>query len=143
SRRSDGEEIWRRVDARGVTLFKGARGVIAGVLDAATARRQRGDKVPGAGRVRVVVAGAPPPSKTIERIEAELGWEFIQIYGLTETSPLLTINRAPQEWEGIDKSERARRLSRAGGPAGGVGLAVDDNGEGLTPANNPLQGPSN
>ena len=25
----------------------------------------------------------------------ELGWEFIQIYGLTETAPLLTINRAP------------------------------------------------
>ena len=31
------------------------------------------------------------------RVEAELGWEFIQIYGLTETSPLLTINRARSE----------------------------------------------
>src|SRR5262249_60823902 len=101
SRRSDGEEIWRRVDARGVTLFNCAPAVIAAVLDAATARRQRGDKVPGAGRVRVVVAGAPPPSKTIERIEAELGWEVIQIYGLTETSPLPTVNRAPQEGAGV------------------------------------------
>jgi fatty-acyl-CoA synthase len=36
--------------------------------------------------VRMVVAGAPPPTRTIERIETELGWEFIQIYGLTETS---------------------------------------------------------
>ena len=55
---------------------------------------QRGVEVPGRGRMRIVVAGAPPPSKIIERVETELGWEFIQIYGLTETSPLLTINRA-------------------------------------------------
>src|SRR5262249_55524710 len=78
-----------------VTLFNAAPAVIAAVLDAAAARRQQGVDVPGRGRMRVVIAGAPPPSKTIERIEAELGWEFIRIYGLTETSPLLTINRAP------------------------------------------------
>jgi acyl-CoA synthetase (AMP-forming)/AMP-acid ligase II len=139
-RKIDGEEILRRVEAHGVTLFNCAPAVIAAVLDAATARRQRGENVPGAGRVRVVVAGAPPPSKTIERIEAELGWEFIQIYGLTETSPLLTINRAPQEWEGIEKSERARRLSRAGVPAVGVRMAVDENGEILTRTNHVFEG---
>jgi fatty-acyl-CoA synthase len=114
--------------------------VIAAVLDAGAGRRARGQAIPGRGRVRVVVAGAPPPSKTIERIEAELGWEFIQIYGLTETSPLLTINRAPQEWEGIDRGERARRLSRAGVPAVGVRMAVDDNGEILTQTNNVFEG---
>ena len=139
-RKIEGEEILRRVDAHGVTLFNCAPAVIAAVLDAATARRKRGENIPGAGRVRVVVAGAPPPSKTIERIEAELGWEFIQIYGLTETSPLLTINRAPQEWEGIDRSERARRLSRAGVPAVGVRMAVDENGEILTRTNNVFEG---
>ena len=139
-RKIDGEEILRRVEAHGVTLFNCAPAVIAAVLDAATARRKRGENVPGAGRVRVVVAGAPPPSKTIECIEAELGWEFIQIYGLTETSPLLTINRAPQEWEGIEKSERARRLSRAGVPAVGVRMAVDENGEILTRTNNVFEG---
>ena len=139
-RKIDGEEILRRVEAHGVTLFNCAPAVIAAVLDAAVARRKRGEQLPGAGRVRVVVAGAPPPSKTIERIEAELGWEFIQIYGLTETSPLLTINRAPQEWEGIDRSERARRLSRAGVPAVGVRMAVDENGEILTRTNNVFEG---
>src|SRR5215831_10480063 len=139
-RKVDGEEILRRVDREGVTLFNCAPAVIAAVLDAAAARRQRGESVPGAGGVRVVVAGAPPPSKTIERIERELGWEFIQISGLTETSPLLTINRAPQEWEGIDRAERARRLSRAGVPAVGVRMAVDDNGEILTRTNNVFEG---
>src|SRR5204862_4415334 len=88
-RKIDGEEILKRVEAEGVTLFNCAPAVIATVLDAAAARRAKGVAVPGRGRVRVVVAGAPPPSKTIERVETELGWEFIQIYGLTETAPLL------------------------------------------------------
>ena len=37
--------------------------------------------------VRVMTAGAPPAAVTIQRIEGELGWTVIQIYGLTETAP--------------------------------------------------------
>ena len=76
-----------------------------------------------------MLAGAPPPSKTIERIETELGWQFNQIYGLTETSPLLTINRSRAEWDGLDVGERSRLLSRAGAPAVGVRIQMDDDGE--------------
>ena len=68
----------------------------------------------------MVVAGAPPPTRTIERMETELGWEFIQIYGLTETTPLLTMNRSRVEYDDLDPGDRARRLVRAGAPALGV-----------------------
>jgi fatty-acyl-CoA synthase len=139
-RKIDGEEILKRVEAEGVTIFNCAPAVIAAVLDAAAARRQEDVAVPGRGRVRVVIAGAPPPSKTIERIETELGWEFIQIYGLTETAPLLTFNRAPAEWDGLDSAERARRLSRAGVPAVGVRMRVDDEGEVLARSNHVFEG---
>jgi fatty-acyl-CoA synthase len=139
-RKIDGEEILRRVEGEGVTLFNCAPAVIAAVLDAAALRRQRGAEVPGRGRVRVVVAGAPPPSRTIERVETELGWEFIQIYGLTETAPLLTINRAPAEWEGLAAAERARRLARAGVPAVGVRMRVDAEGEVLARSNHVFEG---
>src|SRR5215831_5293823 len=74
-RKIDGEELLRRIDAHGVTLMCGAPAVIAAILDAAGARRAAGEAVPGRDKVRIVVAGAPPPSKTIERVEAELGWE--------------------------------------------------------------------
>src|SRR5438445_394485 len=107
---------------------------------AAAARRAKGAAIPGRGRVRVIVAGAPPPSKTIERVETELGWEFIQIYGLTETAPLLTINRAPAEWDGLDTGERSRRLSRAGVPAVGVRMRVDEEGELLARSNHVFEG---
>jgi acyl-CoA synthetase (AMP-forming)/AMP-acid ligase II len=95
--------------------------------------------VPGRDRVRMVVAGAPPPTRTIERIEAELGWEFIQIYGLTETAPLLTINRSRQEWDGLAAGERAQRLGRAGVPAVGIEVRVDGEGEVLARGNHILK----
>ncbi|HTK91811.1 MAG TPA: AMP-binding protein [Verrucomicrobiae bacterium] len=139
-RKIDGEDVLARIESEGVTLLNGAPAVVAAVLNAAQARRQRGQAVPGGNTVRMVVAGAPPPSKTIERVETELGWEFIQIYGLTETSPLLTINRAPQEWDALDAPERARRLSRAGVPAVGVRMAVDKEGEILARSNHVYEG---
>ena len=128
-RKIDGAEILRRIETHGVTLLNGAPAVVAAILDAAAARRERGEPVPAKGTVRIIVAGAPPPSKTIERVETELGWELIQIYGLTETSPLLTINRAPAEWDELEPAERARRLSRAGVPAVGVRLEISPGGE--------------
>jgi acyl-CoA synthetase (AMP-forming)/AMP-acid ligase II len=139
-RKVDGEEILSRIERNGVTLMCGAPAVVAAVLDAAAARTAAGRGVPGRGTVRIVVAGAPPPSKTIERIEVELGWEFIQIYGLTETAPLLTINRAPAEWDELDSATRSQLLSRAGAPAVGVQIAVDDEGEVLARSNHVFEG---
>jgi acyl-CoA synthetase (AMP-forming)/AMP-acid ligase II len=139
-RRIDGEEILNRIEAHGVTLMCGAPAVVAAILTAAADRRAAGREVPGAGTVRIVVAGAPPPSKTIERVETELGWEFIQIYGLTETAPLLTINRAPAEWDDLPVAERARLQARAGVPAIGVEIDTDEDGEVLARSNHVFDG---
>ena len=139
-RKVDGEEILSRVEAEGVTLMCGAPAVVAAILAAAADRRARRIAVPGRGTVRIVVAGAPPPSATIEAVETELGWEFIQIYGLTETTPLLTINRAPEEWDHLDAPTRAARLARAGLPAVGVRIRTDDEGEILARTNHVFDG---
>jgi fatty-acyl-CoA synthase len=139
-RKIDGEEILRRIDAHGVSLLCGAPAVVAAILDAAAAWRSAGQPVPGRDRVRIVVAGAPPPSKTIERVETELEWEFIQIYGLTETSPLLTINRAREEWDHLEPAERAKLQSKAGAPAIGVEIRTDADGEVLARSNHVFAG---
>lgn len=135
-RKVDGAEILRRIDEHGVTLLCGAPAVVNGVLDAAASWQ---GPIPGRGRTRIVVAGAPPPTRTIERVETELGWELIQIYGLTETAPLLTVNRAPQEWDDLSPSERAARLSRAGVPAVGIDLRISEQGEILVRGNHILK----
>src|SRR4051812_43387321 len=137
-RKVDGTDILKRVDEHGVTFMCAAPAVVNAVLEASGSWD---GPIPGAGReTRVICAGAPPPTKTIERIETELGWEFLQIYGLTETSPLLTINRRRSEEDDRAPADRAKRLSRAGMPALGVRLAISDSGEVLAQSNVVLDG---
>jgi fatty-acyl-CoA synthase len=57
--------------------------------------------------VRVLTAGAPPAAATIERIEGELGWVITQAYGLTETSPFITICEPRPEYEGLSCAEKS------------------------------------
>jgi acyl-CoA synthetase (AMP-forming)/AMP-acid ligase II len=121
-RKVDGAEILRRVERHGVTVMCAAPAVAAAVLEAAQTWE---GEIPGRDRVRIIMAGAPPPTKTVVRVEQELGWEFIQIYGLTETSPLLTVNRTRAEWDDLPAEERAGKLVRAGAPAIGVTLKVE------------------
>jgi acyl-CoA synthetase (AMP-forming)/AMP-acid ligase II len=136
-RKIDGAEILRRVDQHGVTLMCGAPAVVNAVLDAA---RTWDGQIPGRDRVRMVVAGAPPPTKTIERMETELGWEFIQLYGLTESAPLLTFNRRREEWDDLGPAERAQKLSRAGAPAIGIDISISEQGEIWARGNHILKG---
>jgi fatty-acyl-CoA synthase len=125
------------VQQHGVTVMCAAPAVANAILDAAG--HWEGD-IPGRGRVRIVCAGAPPPTKTIERIESELGWEFIQIYGLTETTPLLTMNRGRAEYDHLSPADRAVKLSRAGAPAIGVEVRVSPDGEILARGNHVMGG---
>ena len=136
-RKVDGAEILRRVERHGVTLLNGAPTVIAMVLAAAA---EWEGEIPGRDRVRVVVAGAPPPSTVIQQVEDVLGWQFNQIYGLTETAPLVTVNRPRAEWDGLSSLERARRLMRAGVPSLGTEMVTDPEGEVLVRSNVVLAG---
>ncbi|MGK2875326.1 MAG: AMP-binding protein [Nocardioides sp.] len=136
-RQIDGAEILRRISEHGVTLLCAAPAVLNSVLDAA---ETWSGPIPGDGVTRVVAAGAPPPTRTIERIRSELGWEFIQIYGLTETSPLLTMSRMRSEWDDLSATEQAQNLSRAGAPALGTSIKVDEFGELLVRSNHVMEG---
>lgn len=136
-RKVDGGEILKRIEDHGVTLMCGAPAVVAAILDAASEWK---GPIPGSGRTRIVVAGAPPPTSIIERVETELNWEFIQIYGLTETAPLLTMSRGRSEWDDLTSQERAKLLGRAGAPALGVNLQVTGDGEICARSNHVLKG---
>ena len=131
-RKVDGVEILNRVERHGVTLMCGAPAVLNAILDAAA---DWDGPIPGRDRVRIVVAGAPPPTRTIERCETELGWEFVQIYGLTETTPVITMNRSRSEYDDLSPADRAAKLSRAGAPVVGCTMDVSNDGEILARGN--------
>ena len=90
--------------------------------------------------VGVMTAGAPPAAVTIQRIEDELGWNIIQIYGLTETAPAISICEPRPEHAALSKDERAKIKARQGVEliTSGELRVVDDKGrevprDGVTP----------
>lgn len=90
--------------------------------------------------VGVMTAGAPPAAVTIQRIENELGWSIIQIYGLTETAPAISICEPLPEHDALPPAERARIKARQGVElmTSGELRVVDDKGrdvpaDGTTP----------
>src|SRR4051812_25054799 len=136
-RKVDGGEILRRVARHGVTLMGGAPTVVDMVLNAA---REWGTDTPGRGRLRGLCGGAPPPSRTIARLEDELGWGVMPIYGLTEPAPLLVLTRARRAARRLPAAERHARLRRAGPPALGVRLRAAGDGEVLARGHGVLRG---
>jgi len=81
--------------------------------------------------VNVVTAGAPPAAATIERMEGEFGWEVTQVYGLTETSPFITICEPRPEHRRLAPVDRAVIKARTGVEliTSGDLRVVDDSGK--------------
>ncbi|MDQ0216429.1 fatty-acyl-CoA synthase [Oikeobacillus pervagus] len=64
--------------------------------------------------VRVVIAGSAPPPSFVAKVEQELGWEFIQVYGMTESSPLSLFSRVRSHFEDLPIKEQYRMKAKAG-----------------------------
>ena len=64
--------------------------------------------------IRVITAGAPPAAATIERIESEFGWTLTHVYGLTETSPFISICEPRPEHESLSLRDRCIMKARQG-----------------------------
>jgi acyl-CoA synthetase (AMP-forming)/AMP-acid ligase II len=91
------------------TVFCAAPTVLIGLANAPAELRQ------GAPRgVRVLTAGAPPAAATIERIEGELGWEVTHVYGMTETSPFISICEPRPAHAVLPGAQRAAIKARQG-----------------------------
>lgn len=80
--------------------------------------------------VRVVTAGAPPAAATIARVEEELGWDIIHVYGLTETAPFISVCEVLPEHARLTPPERAVLKARQGVElvTSGELLVVDEHG---------------
>ncbi|WP_199433927.1 acyl--CoA ligase family protein [Qaidamihabitans albus] len=109
----DGAEIWRLLDAEGVTHLNGAPTVLNTIANHEAAH-------PLAREVVVTTAGAPPSPTVIKRMSA-LGARLVHVYGLTETYGPYTVCEWQDGWAGLDVDARSRLLARQG-----VGMVVTD-----------------
>jgi fatty-acyl-CoA synthase len=103
------DQIFEAVAGEAITMFCAAPTVLIGIANAPEELRR------GAPRgLRVLTAGAPPAAATIGRVEGELGWEITHVYGLTETSPFITVCEPRPEHDGLAPEERASIKARQG-----------------------------
>lgn len=83
--------------------------------------------------VRVVIAGSAPPPSYVQKVEEQLKWEFVQVYGMTEAAPFLTVSHVKAHLD-----HRKENLHRIKAKAG-IGMlnmevrVVDENGQDVRP----------
>ena len=130
-----GGSILQACQEYGVTQINGAPTVIQRIIQA---MKENQCEILARHQLRILVAGAACPVKMIEEVETVLKAEFIQLYGLTETAPLLTSCQRRYEWDKLTPYERAEKLSQAGTPALGVNISIACDGEILAQSNGVL-----
>jgi fatty-acyl-CoA synthase len=101
--------VFKQIEAESVTMLCAAPTVLIGIANGPEELRSR-----ARAGIRVITAGAPPAAATIERIEGELGWTITHVYGLTETSPFITICESRPEHQGLSCGETSVIKARQG-----------------------------
>jgi len=94
--------VFQKIQQESITMLCAAPTVLISIANAPKELRCEARR-----DVRVLTAGAPPAATTIERIEGELGWVTTQAYGLTETSPFITICEPRPEHKGLSCAQRS------------------------------------
>jgi fatty-acyl-CoA synthase len=74
----------------------------------------------------VLIGGAAPPRSLIAALEGEFGIEFRHGWGMTETSPLGSVNTLLPEHRALPVEERSRLQIKQGLPPYGVELRIVD-----------------
>jgi fatty-acyl-CoA synthase len=124
-RKVDPAGVYDVIRKEAITMLCAAPTVLIGIANAPEDKRREAPR-----GLRVLTAGAPPAAATIEKIEEELGWTITQAYGLTETSPLITICEPLPEHSSLPVRERAEIKARQGVEfvTSGELRVVDENG---------------
>jgi fatty-acyl-CoA synthase len=108
-RKVDPQAVFELVSRESVSMLCAAPTVLISLANASEELRHTAPR-----GVRVLTAGAPPAAATIERVEGELGWVITHVYGLTETTPFISICEPRIEHERLSTYERARIKARQG-----------------------------
>ncbi len=123
----DGESLARLIEAEGVNVALGVPTIWQALLRALDASGAKTTPLK-----RTVVGGAACPPALIAAFRDKYGVEVVHAWGMTETSPLGTVNNLLRRHGGLLETEQARLRESQGRPPYGVELKiVDDQGRPL------------
>jgi acyl-CoA synthetase (AMP-forming)/AMP-acid ligase II len=121
----DGEALYGLMDSEDVTMALGVPTVWLALLQYTEKAGKRLDKLE-----RSLVGGAAVPRAMIEAFRDKHGVELRQGWGMTETSPIGTVNTIKAGLESLSNDEQLDLATKAGRGIFGVEIRiVDDNGE--------------
>jgi len=120
----DGPSLVRLIDDEKVTIALGVPTIWMGLLAALKSSGSKAESLK-----RTIVGGAALPPSMIPIFRDSYGVELIHAWGMTETSPLGTLNQLLQRHETLTDDEKAIIRKGQGRPPYGVELRlVDDQG---------------
>jgi len=121
----DPVRVFELIDKEQITMLCAAPTVLIGLANADAEIRRAARR-----GVRVLTAGAPPAASTIECLEGELGWTVTHVYGLTETTPFITVCEPRAEHAELATADRAIIKARQGVEliTSGETTVIDDEG---------------
>ncbi|WP_282608905.1 3-(methylthio)propionyl-CoA ligase [Pelagibius sp. Alg239-R121] len=123
----DGDSLWDLMESEGVTASAGVPTIW---LDLLRAMRDHG-RAPKKLEF-VVIGGAAVPKSMVEAFEKDFGVEVRQGWGMTETSPVGTINVVKQRQRSLPDDDRYELQTKQGRKLFGVDLKiVDEDGTAL------------
>lgn len=131
----DGASLVRLIDDEQVTVSLGVPTIWLGLLGALEATGSK-----AASMRRTIVGGSALPPSMARLFRERYGIELIHAWGMTETSPLGTVNRPLQKHLTLSVDERDALREGQGRPPWGVELRIVDETGRTLPADGATQG---
>ncbi len=131
----DGESLVNLIDGESVTLALGVPTIWMGLLGAL---ESTGSKA--ASLTRTVVGGSALPPSMIPAFRDKYNVELIHAWGMTETSPLGTMNQLLQHHNSLPPEAQAEIRLGQGRPPYGVELRIVDDAGNILPNDGETQG---
>jgi fatty-acyl-CoA synthase len=117
----DGASIYELFEQEKVTFSAGVPTVWLGLLAHVKEKKARFSTLQ-----RTVIGGSACPPAMIRTFQEEYGVQVLHGWGMTETSPLGTVNQFKAKHDAWDKEERLALQAKQGRPLFGVDLKIVD-----------------
>ena len=131
----DGDSLVRLIDGEQVTMALGVPTIWMGLLQSLQSSGSKAESLN-----RTVIGGTACPPSMIQTFREDYGVEVMHAWGMTETSPLGTLNTLLNKHDDLSEEQRLKIREGQGRPPYGVELRIVDDEGRLLPNDGITQG---